>query len=423
MFHDALAWLHSIRRFGSKAGLERVRALTARLGHPERSCRFVHVTGTNGKGSTAAMIESILRASGLLTGLFVSPFVEDFRERLRIGGEMLTGDEWALRLSHARESIEGLLADGGPQPTEFETLTALALLCFAEHGCDIAVLEVGMGGRSDATNVIPAPQAAVITPVSLDHMQYLGGTLSEIAAEKCGIIKPGCRVVTSAGQPGEVMEIIRRRCAEVGAGAPVCPDWDALGDVSFDWEGTRFRYQGQAYALPLIGGYQAQNALTAIETARALRHSGLPVREGNIADGLRDVSWGGRLEIIGRRPMRLIDGAHNPAKMAALCRAMDALLSGRRLITVMGMSADKDCAACVPLIACRSEVLLATQYTGARSLPAHELAGLAGDHAHTEAYARLHEACTRALALAGPEDVILACGSLYMIGEAKRLLA
>jgi len=421
-YPEALSWLHGIRRFGSKPGLQRIRALTRALGHPEDRLRFVHVAGTNGKGSTAAMIESVLRAAGLKTGLFVSPYVEDFRERVQIGGAMLLPEEWATRLTHIRAVSEALAAGGGPQPTEFELLTALALQCFADHGCALTVLEVGMGGSIDSTNVIPVPAAAVITALSMDHMAWLGDTLEEIARVKCGIIKPGGRVITCAGQPAEALSVIRRHCKEAGAGEPVIPDLEALSEVTMNLSGSSFVYRGRRYALPLAGAHQVQNALTAIETAGMLRARGFPVTDEAVVSGLHSVCWGGRLETVRSTPLCLIDGAHNPAKIAALRRALDELLPGRRLITVMGMSADKDCAACVPLIAGRSEVFLATQYDGHRALPAGELAALAGAHPWAEVHDRLEDACRRALSLAGAGDAVLACGSLYLIGEAKRRL-
>ena len=421
-YTEALSWLHGIRRFGSKPGLARIAALTAFIGHPERETRFVHIAGTNGKGSTAAMIESILRTAGLKTGLFVSPYVEDFRERVQIGGNMLSEDEWAMRLTDIRTAAEALVGAGGPQPTEFELLTAVALRCFSDHKCQIAILETGLGGRFDATNVISAPAAAVITALSLDHMEYLGDTLRDIAGEKCGIIKPGCRVVTCAGQPQEAMEVIRRRCDQEGAGAPVIPDTGRLSEVQSDWQGVSFSYRDKRYAVPLPGMHQASNALTAIETVGVLRACGVPVTDEAVAVGLRTVRWGGRLEIVRTSPLCLIDGAHNPAKMQALVDTLNSLLSGRRLVTVMGMSADKDCGACVSLVAGRSDVLLATQYDGHRALPAAVLAALAGEHPHTEIHDRLADACDRALALAGPEDAVLVCGSLYLIGEAKKRL-
>ncbi|MDR0671462.1 MAG: bifunctional folylpolyglutamate synthase/dihydrofolate synthase [Oscillospiraceae bacterium] len=421
-YEEALDYLHKVQRFGSKPGLQRVEALLAALGHPELSLRFVHVAGTNGKGSTAAMTESVLRAAGYRTGLFVSPFVEDFRERVQVDGVWLPKDEWAARLSGVRAAAAAVTASGGPQATEFELLTALALRCFADRGCDVVVLEVGLGGRFDATNVIPPPEVAVLTPISRDHMEYLGETLASIAFEKCGIVKRGCHVVTGVGQPPEAMAVVRACCEWVGA--PLwAPDETQLCTQETGLAGTRFIYRGQALSVPLMGAHQVQNALTACETVRALVARGWAVPAAAAARGLASVRWGGRLEIVRETPLCVIDGAHNAAKTEALARALDTLFAGRRRVVVMGMSADKETALCAEHIAARSDVFIATQYENPRALPAGEMARQAAPHcAHVEVYPDPDAACARALALCGQEDLLLVCGSLYLIGGAKRSL-
>ncbi len=414
-YDEAVAYIHATQRFGSKPGLARVRALLHAMGNPQEGLRFVHIAGTNGKGSTAAMTASVLRKAGLKTGLFVSPFVEEFRERVQIDGEMLPCAEWAERVDAIRSTIDALVSAGGPQPTEFEIITALALLCFKEHACDIAVLEVGLGGRFDATNVIPPPDVAAITSLSLDHTEYLGDTLAQIAFEKCGILKAPCRAVTAAGQPEEALAVIRARAAEEGVPLTM-PDAKELTVHSSGLEGSHFSYCGMELRVPLMGAHQIQNAMTVVEICRALGN----IPETALREGLAEVRWGGRLEIVKQEPLVLLDGAHNPQKIAALCHAMDELFPGRRLIAVMGMSGDKDVAACVPPVARRAEVLLATQYEGARALPAGELAALATDCPRVETVPAVADACRRALEAAGPEDIVLVCGSLYLLGDAKR---
>lgn len=421
-YEEALDYLHGVQRFGSKPGLQRVEALLAVLGHPERSLRFVHVAGTNGKGSTAAMVESILRTAGYRTGFFVSPFVEDFRERAQVGGAWLSKDEWAARLSGVRAAAAEVTAAGGPQATEFELLTALTLHCFADHGCDIVVLEVGLGGRFDATNAIPPPDVAVLTPISRDHMEYLGETLASIAFEKCGIVKRGCHVVTGVGQPPEAMAVIRACCERTET--PLwAPDEAQLRIQETGLAGTRFTYRGQALSVPLMGVHQVQNALTACEAVRALTARGWAISAETVARGLAAVRWGGRLEIVRETPLCVIDGAHNAAKTEALARALDTLFAGRRRVIVMGMSADKETALCAGHIAARSDVFIATQYKNPRALPAEEMARQAAPHcAHVEVYPDPGAACARALALCGPQDLLLVCGSLYLLGDAKRSL-
>lgn len=422
-YEQALAYLHSIQRFGSKPGLTRIQTLLAHLGHPEKKLKYVHIAGTNGKSSTAAMAERMLRAAGLKTGLFVSPYVEDFRERVQISGAKLSSAEWAIRLSRIRMVVEKMLASGRLQPTEFEILTALALVCFVEHGCEIVVLEVGMGGRLDATNVIPAPEAAVITPLSLDHMEYLGNTLEGIAFEKCGIIKRGCHVVTAFGQRPEALAVIQKFCAEEEAPL-VIPDTSQCVVEEAGLEGTRFSYRGQKLFLPLIGEHQVQNALVAWETMRVLAMRGFAIPGIALREGLGGMEWGGRLEVVREDPLCIIDGAHNPAKMAALCQTVDTLLACRRLVAVMGMSSDKDYAICAARIGKRSDVFIATQYESERALPAETLGEVAVRYCrHVDVIPDVRGACERALSLCGPGDVVLVCGSLYLIGEAKRCLA
>lgn len=420
-YEEALDYIHAVQRFGSKPGLKRINALLDAMSHPERALTFVHIAGTNGKGSTAAMTASIFRSAGLKTGLFVSPFVEDFRERVQIDGNMLPKEEWAQRIERIKNTADAVGTAGDLQATEFELLTALALACFAEHSCDAVVLEVGLGGRFDATNCIPPPAVTVITSLSMDHTQYLGNTLASIAFEKCGIIKQGGRVVTAARQQASAMSVIQRRCLEESAVLTV-PDATALQITHMDIEGSAFVYKGKSYTVPLAGAHQCENAVTAIEVARQAALAGLPVTEAHIEQGLRSTKWGGRLEIVRKEPLCLLDGAHNPAKIMALCRSLDELLAGKRILTVMSMSHDKDCAACVPLVAARSAVLLATAYAGERALPAQELAALAGMHAHVEICECPQDACARALTLAQPDEVILVCGSLFVLGEAKKAL-
>lgn len=421
-YEEALDYLHGVQRFGSKPGLQRVEALLAVLGHPERSLRFVHVAGTNGKGSTAAMIESILRTAGYRTGFFVSPFVENFRERVQVDGAWLSKSEWAARLSGVRAAAAAVTASGGPQATEFELLTALALRCFADRGCDIVVLEVGLGGRFDATNAIPPPEVAVITPISRDHTEYLGETLASIAFEKCGIVKRGCHVVAGLGQPLEAMAVIRACCEQAEAPLRV-PDEALLRVREADLAGTRFMYRERALFVPLMGAHQVQNALAACEAARALAARGWAVSDEAIDRGLSAVRWGGRLEIVRKTPLCVIDGAHNAAKTEALARALDTLFHGRRRVIVMGMSADKETALCAGHIAARSDVFIATQYKNPRALPAETMARQAAPHcARVEIHPDPDIACARALALCGPEDLLLVCGSLYLIGDAKRSL-
>ncbi len=384
--------------------------------------KFIHVAGTNGKGSTTAMTAGILCRAGFRTGMYVSPFVEDFRERIQLDGQMISKEELSRRMSAIKEKIEALMAAGGMQPTEFEIITALAIWYFSDMRCDFVVLEVGLGGRWDATNIVPAGNIAVITSISMDHMSILGDTLSEIAAEKCGIIKPGCLAVTCAGQPEEAMAVIRRTCAQTGVRLYM-PDADRLRVVSENLGGTDIEYKGKNLHIPLLGAHQIQNALTVLETVEALRDSGYELPDVCVREGIASTRWGGRLEIVREKPLCIIDGAHNADAVRVLCAALDKFFAGRRIIAIMGMMKDKEYDTCIPLVAKRCAALLGVSAHGARALDAQTVARTASGHcAVTRAYESMKDAVGEALRLAGKDDVILACGSLYIIGEIKQLL-
>jgi dihydrofolate synthase/folylpolyglutamate synthase len=368
-YQQALDYIHSTARFGDKPGLERVRALLEQMGNPQKKLKFVHVAGTNGKGSVCAMIESVLRCAGYKTGLYISPFVYNYRERMQVNREMIS-----------EEDLTGLITEAAKirgDARKFEIETACALKYFADQNCDIVVLEVGMGGRLDATNVIDAPNAqhtlgvevAVITSISFDHMQYLGDTIEKITREKRGIIKPGCTVVEASMLP------------------------PADGVLSFGLHGSQFIYKGEEFAISLIGAHQIGNAVVALEAVRAL---GVP--DEIIREGLRMAKWAGRLEIVRNKPLCILDGAHNIDAVAKLCDTIDSLLHDKRLITVMAMGKDKPFDQCAPMLAQRSHRFIKTDFPG------------------------VSEAVQQALSLAGPDDVVLACGSLHILSDAKRIM-
>ena len=421
-YDETLAYIHSTLKFGSKPGLSRIRALMEACGNPQKSTRFVHITGTNGKGSTTTMLTNIFRRAGYRVGTFLSPYVDNFRERMQINGELIPPAALTAELERLLPKIEAIKELGHTQPTEFEIVTALALNWFAHEQCDIVMLEVGMGGRLDCTNVIDAPEAAVLTPVSLDHTKVLGSTVAEIAQDKCGIIKPGCDAVTCYGQAPEALAVLRADCAAKGVPLHI-PDESALDLLLCDISGSRAEYDGLALRVNMAGMHQLQNAVTALTAARALRARGWKVSDADITDGIADTRFAGRLEIIRRDPLVLLDGGHNPAGVDAAARAIDDSLAGRRLITVMGMCADKATAYCIPEIARRSAVFIATQCDIPRALPASEVARLAVGHCRDVHWnERVSTACQIALSLADPGDVILVCGTLYILHDAREAL-
>lgn len=421
-YEQALAYIHGTEKFGSKPGLARISALLESLGDPQKKLKFIHVAGTNGKGSTTAMTAAILGRAGYTTGMYISPFVEDFRERITLDGQMISKPELSRRVTALKAKIDVITAGGGMHPTEFEIITALALWYFSDMRCDFVVLEVGLGGRWDATNVVPAGNIAVITSISMDHMHILGDTLSKIASEKCGIIKPECLAVTSAGQPGEAMAVIRETCDKAGVRLYV-PDPDGLKVLSESLHGTDIAYKGKDLHIPLLGAHQVQNALTVLEIIEALRDSGYEIPDTCVREGLACTRWGGRLEIVRDEPLCVVDGAHNADAVRVLCAALDKFFAGRRIIAIMGMMKDKEYEVCIPMVAERCAAFLGVSVHGERALDAQAVAHTASGHcAQTNAYESIPQAVAHALRLAGKDDVILACGSLYIIGEIKQLL-
>lgn len=401
-----------------KPGLDRMAALLALLGDPQKQLRFVHITGTNGKGSTAAMLAAVLTAAGYSTGLFTSPHLRRYNERIRVDGREISDGE----LSALLEEVRPLLARLGEKPSQFELLTALGLLYFQRKGCDLAVLEVGMGGRLDPTNVIPVPEAAVITAVGLDHTAYLGTTVPQVAGEKAGIIKPGCEVILSH-QNREVLDVVAARCADTGARLTVTAP-EALTVTAHSLDGQRFSYRDrQDLRIALLGPYQTQNAAAALDAADALCRRGWTIPEEAIRRGLASACWPGRFEVLQRRPDLIVDGAHNPNGAAALADCLRTYLPNRPVTFVMGVMADKDSAGMLNLMAPLARSFVTVTPDSSRALDAAALAsdirsrfGLTVRDAGT-----VEDGVALALADAGPEDAVCVFGSLYQVGTVRAM--
>lgn len=418
----AIEYIHSLGRFSGKPGLHRIRALCAALGDPQKKLRFVHLAGTNGKGSTACMLASVLRAAGYRTGLYTSPYLIQFHERIRVDGAMIADGDLTRLAGRVGRAARDLPLPEGEGIGEFEFTTALAFLYFAEQGCDIVVLETGLGGRCDATNVIDAPEAVVLTPISRDHMAVLGDTVAEIAAEKAAIIKPGSAVICANGQPGGVMPVVLRACEAAGG-----IWWSEPLDIRLlrmDIDGAAFVYEGQGYTIPMPGRHQLQNAMTALQTISALRERGWKISLPAVVRGLASARMPGRLERLREAPLVLLDGAHNEGGVAALGRTVDEFLKMRRLHVVMGMVRDKDYESCVRELARRADSFYACEPGGTdRALCAQTLAALAErDCAAVFDCGTAEQAVTRALEQAEPKDCVLICGSLFLVGEAEKIL-
>jgi dihydrofolate synthase / folylpolyglutamate synthase len=417
-YSSMIEYLYALQKHGIKLGLETMRILLDRVGNPHRSLRVLHIGGTNGKGSTAAMVAAVLQHAGLRVGLYTSPHLIEFRERIRVNGCMITEH-------HAEKSIARLRAvlEDNLEPTFFEMTTALAFLHFAESEVDAAVLEVGLGGRFDATNVVEQPLASVITTIGLDHQEYLGHTEEAIAFEKGGIIKPFVPVVI--GRMGEKAEQVLRRIAQDRA----APLWQLGRDFAID--GThveRLTYRGvtrvwEDLTCGLAGRHQWDNAACALALLESAERAGVAVDAAAVRNGLRTVSWEGRLEAIGEYPTVVLDGAHNPAAAHALAEYLkDFALSHptSRIILVWGMMRDKDRRGFIdPLLPCVSEIVL-TQATLARSATVEELRAILLEWQGPVLEAVLPmDALTVARSRAMPHDLICITGSLMLLGDIK----
>ena len=396
-YNEALDYIHSLLRFGSRPGLERIKELLDELGNPQNDLKFIHVAGTNGKGSVCAMLASSLKAAGYKTGLYISPFITCFRERIQINGNFISESE----LAELTERVKSV----GIEVTEFEFITALAFLYFKNKGCDIVVLETGLGGRLDATNVIECPDAAVITGIGLDHTGVLGDTIEQIAAEKCGIIKKGCRLFTTYNQPPQALQVIS------SFAEPIVPDLLKLKPLNSDLTGSEFIYKGERFKVSLVGLHQIENAMLVIETLRGCQ---LPVSDDAIKRGISTVSFPARLEVLSYEPLVMLDGAHNPHGARALSAEMQKY---NDITLITGMMADKDCEQVIALIAplCK-KIITVTVKENMRSIEANELAEISSRYCNDVTAAASYD---EALALCKNDKTIFISGSLYLAGAIR----
>ena len=416
----------------AKFGLENITALTGRMGHPERSYRSVHIAGTNGKGSTAAMLASILRAAGLRTGLYTSPHLLRINERLRVDGAEISDADFADTFTRVHAAIEELLATGGlaAHPTFFECVTAMAFEYFARQKVGIAVFEVGLGGRLDSTNVI-TPEVAVITQIDFDHENFLGHSIEEIAGEKAGIIKPGAWVVSAAGNAA-ARKVIGRRAAEQGARLVEIDSAYRVSELRAEDGRYRFAVAGASevdgesarkieITLPLAGRFQVRNALTAITAARLLAERGVSIDDDAIARGLATVRWPGRLERLQEQPAVYLDGTHNPAGARELVAFWQDNFNGRRIHLVYGTMRDKAVDEVAGLLFPLADTVTLTQSPQPRSISADVLATMTRHLARAvEVIPDPAAALEHAIELAAPEDIVFATGSLYLVGDLRR---
>ncbi len=411
---EAIDYIENYTWSSTRLGLERTVELLHRLGDPQNEVRFIHVTGSNGKGSTCAMLASILRQAGYKTGLYTSPYIQEFRERIQINGEYIPAED----LAELTELVRGHAEAMEDHPSQFELVTALAIEYFRRSRCDIVVLEVGMGGALDATNAIPAPEAAVITNVGLEHTEYLGSTLEAIATNKSGIIKTGCSAVCYDGEK-VVTDVVRSVCAEKNVPL-TCVDFSQLRPIGQSLDGQRFAYRGVEYSIPLLGRHQMYNTATVLDTVDALRKRGWKIPEKCVHIGLRLTVWPARFEVLRRDPLCILDGGHNPQCAQALTASLDELLPGRKAVFLMGILADKDYSQVIDMILPYAREFYTLTPLNPRALSAEDLAAeLRRRGAAATACAEPDEAIDKVIAAAGKDGLVVIFGSLYLAGAVR----
>lgn len=409
------AYIHSHGWESHAPGLRRVRELLQRLGNPQDGLRFIHVAGTNGKGSVCACLASVLETAGYRVGLNTSPHLERFHERIRVNGEEIPDRALGAVMKRVRPAAEAM----PEHPTEFELITAAAFLHFLERRCDIVILETGLGGALDASNVIDVPELAVLTAMGMDHAALLGPTLRDIAAAKAGIVKPGGAVVSRGGCPEADAEF-HRVCGERGAELTEL-DLSRLTVRRLGLEGAMFSFAPwENLTIPLAGAYQTENAALALTALECLREKGWHIPEEAIRRGLASVRWPGRFEVLGRDPVFLLDGAHNAHGMRAAVESLRALFPGQRLTVLLGIMADKDVEEMVDLLAPLAERAFVLRPDSPRALdPAALCALLAARGVEARPCVSAEEGVEAALAAAGPEGAVCALGSLYLCGAVR----
>ena len=412
--NEALEFIHSVSWLGSVPGLERIRELLHRIGDPQKRVPVVHIAGTNGKGSAAASLASVLTTAGYVTGLCTSPYIFRFNERMQCCGHEITNEELCAITEFIKPHAEAM----AHPPTEFELVCAITFEYFARKHCDLAVVEVGMGGRLDATNVVEDPLCAVIMNIGLDHTRELGSTVEAIAAEKAGIIKPGCDVVLYAQKPS-VMDVIRARCRQEN-----CPlfitEPNALKVLPGGIGRLDFIYRDKQWSTPLLGAHQAKNAAVVLETVERLRTKGYVIPKEAVHRGLETVRWPARFEIIAEKPWFVVDGGHNPQCAETVADNIHRYFPNMHVVLLTGVLADKDYNSLTDILAPTADCFVTVTPDCPRALPAKDYAR------HLEKYGKPVSACgsipegvAKARALAGKDGVVVAVGSLYMAGPIR----
>lgn len=425
-YQETLEYIESLRGIGIVPGLSGITALCKELGNPQESLSFVHIAGTNGKGSVLAYISTVLKCAGYKVGRYLSPVIGDYREKIQVNGRPIFKQELCDCMERVEEACKKMAEKGFSHPTLFEVETAAAFVYFQEKDCDIVVLETGMGGREDATNLIQNTKVAVLSSISMDHMQFLGKSLAEIASHKAGIIKNHCYVVSAKQEP-QVLSVIQQNAQQQGC--PVTVAGDAI-KVRYGLEKQKFSYvdsRGRQYEnleISLAGKHQVENAVLALEAIGRLEECGFCVEERRLRQGLLTAKWPGRFEIMGKRPLFILDGAHNEDAAKKLADSVRFYFTNKRIIYIMGMLRDKEYEKVIAeTYAYADQIITVTPPDNPRALPALSLAeAVQGYHPRVTAAGSLEEAVEIAYLLADREDVILSFGSLSYLGRLQAIL-
>lgn len=418
---NAIDFIHSRLKFGSVPGLERIEALCEKLGNPQDKLRYVHVAGTNGKGSTTMMISNMLMSAGYKTGIFTSPFVIDFRERIQINGEMISKEDLAETVEQVKSCVEEL-DSVGICPTEFEVLTATAFLYFSNQNCTAVVLEVGMGGLYDSTNIIKNTDVCVLTSISYDHTQVLGETIEEIAFNKAGIIKDNSAVVIYPQLFEGAEKVILNSAKEHGC-TVFSADKSDIIVMNSDLSGSEFTYKNQTIKTTLVGSHQILNAITAYEAGLAMIAKGFNITQTDIKNGIQKATIPARVQIVSKDPLIVIDGAHNKDGVCALCDNIKKLFTDRKITAVIGMMKDKDIDSVVKMLAPLCNKMISVTVDNPRTISAIELKEKLKPYCNNvEACDDPIEAFNNAKLNLDKDEMLLVCGSLYLAAQIENII-
>lgn len=422
-YNEALEYVEGIQVRGIVPGLESITELCRLLGNPQDELSFVHIAGTNGKGSTLAYISTILKCAGYKVGRYISPTIFEYRERVQVNGRMITKKALCENMEAVKAACDDMVQRGFSQPTPFEVETALAFLYFKQMNCDIVVLETGMGGLLDATNLIKTTKVAVLASIGMDHMQFLGKTIEEIARQKAGIMKAGCITVTMA-QDDKVMQVIEAEAAKKKTDLNVADAANAT-KVKYGIEKQQFDYKEyKKLIIKMAGQFQITNAVLAVEVIMQLQKLGMNVSEKALRMGLEETVWPGRFSVLSKKPLFIVDGAHNEDAAQKLAKSIEFYFTNKRIIYIMGILKDKEYEKVIALThKYADQIITITPPENKRALPAYELAKeISKVHHNVTAVDSVEEAVEMSKLLAGKEDVIIAFGSLSYLGRLMKIL-